>query len=209
VCEIQRFTFRVPQQHLVTKRRKAVVDVAHLSRRVRLAVAGDAAVRAQHVAAIPPIVVAVYRKDGRICAVEESTRDRLIIAVQVRVAVQHEERGSNQRQRASQGAAGAKRTGAIVRITDAQAPARSVADRRLDLCAQMTDAQDDVADATAAEQLELMDEKGSARHVHERFRDVTCERAKPCCRAAGQDRDRQHYETSTFVPSKSNRNRSS
>ena len=191
------------------QRAEPVVDVMHRGRPVHLVVPHDPSVGELHVALVPAIVVLEHSHQAVAAARQKRGGHRLVVAFQVRVAVEHQERLAQERHRLAQRAASAERPLAVARIPHAQAVRRPVADGGLHALAKMPEAEDHVRNAARLEQLELARRKRLARHVHERLRCVSGGLAQPRRQPARKNRDRQAHETSTFVPSKSNRNRTS
>src|SRR5262249_44835462 len=134
---------------------------------------------------------------------------RLIVALEVRVAVEDQKNRTEERQRLAQRTAGAQSVVAVVRIVHPFAEGRSVADDGFDLIAEMADTKDHVRYTVTSEQFELMGREGLAADVDERLGPVFRQRPETGRQSTGKNGDRQHQEKRTLVPSKSNRNRTS
>ena len=103
--------------------------------------------------------------------------------------------------------------GAVEGIIQLDAKAAAVAEFALNHFAEIADAQHGAADAARVEQFELMRQKRFARDGHERFGDFFRDGPQPRGESAGENGDgnveRRAHEMTSFVPSKSNRKRTS
>ncbi len=90
-----------------------------------------------------------------------------------------------------------------------QVPPRAVAERVADHLAEMRHAEDHAVDALTPEPVQLVLRERPAGHLDERLRHRRRDGVEARGEAAGQDRDRQAHANRTFVPSKSNRKRTS
>ena len=132
-----------------------------------------------------------------------------IVAGEVRVTVQDEEARAEQRQGAPQRAAGPEQHAAIVGIHHLDAELAAIADHGLDLLGEMRDAQHDPADPVGPQQLELVDDERLAGDLDQRLGDRRGDRLEPRRQATREECHRQRHDTTTRVPSNSNRNRTS
>ena len=181
----------------------------HVGRARVFIVGDDPSVFVVDVAAIPAVVVAAHRHQRRLAAGDEGARDRGVVALEIRVAVQHQERAGQVRQRRAQRAAGAERPRPVEHIPDRHVPARAVAERLAQHLAEVPGQEDDVGEPVAAQQLDLVLGERTPGDLDERLGNALGHRLQARRQPARQDRDRQAHEKSTLVPSKSNRKRTS
>src|SRR5262249_10430954 len=176
----------------------------------RLVVGSNAAVAELDVAGVPPALVPEDGHQRRRAGGLEGGLDFAVSAFQVGVAVEDEERVSQERQRPADRAGSPPQFRAIERIGNLQAERRAVADGLLHLLSQVAQAEDDPAHPLVAQLAELVVDERPAGHLQQALGCLLRQRSQPGRQAAGQDGTRQstHWKT-TFVPSKSNRNRTS
>ena len=98
------------------------------------------------VAGVPLAVVAEDGHQASLARGLERVLDRAIVALEIRVAVEHEERRPEQRQRRCIAPAVPRRLRPVERIGDLQAKRRAVADRFGDLIGEMAEAEDHPAE---------------------------------------------------------------
>ena len=216
-------------RHCLEDRRRedaeAVVDVVHPRRHLRLVVDDDAAVGELDVAAIELPDVAIDRHQRRLSARNEGILHRPPRDREVGVAVEHEERAAQKRQRPLQGACRAEQGRAVEDPLHVQAVVAAVADHVADTLAQVAGADDDARDALLAQPVELPGDERAAVDVDQRLGNRLGERTQPGREAAGENGDRQqaaacgrvvgsdlvaHQDcVTTVVPSKSKRKRTS
>jgi hypothetical protein len=115
----------------------------------------------------------------------ERRRDRVIIANQVGVSVQHEEGLAQRRQCVDQRTAGSEQRRAVVDVLGLKTETPSVPDRFDDLLAAIADAEYDPADALACQQPKLMVCERLAGHLDQRLWDFFRYRAQPHRQPAG------------------------
>ena len=202
---------------------ETVIDVLHLGA-WRPLVVMDEPLNERCVATIPAAGIAQHRHQGRPPGGAEGIGHRGKGDGQEAVAIKHEKTLAELGQRSPQGAAGAERRGAVEGITDLEAKPPAVADESRDLVAEMAQAQHRLGHPFAGQLAELVGDKGFTRHFDQRFRPASGDRAEPGGQATGQYGYRRQpggvllghphppgrrYCTSTLVPSKSNRKRTS
>src|SRR5262245_1588005 len=108
------------------------------------------------------------------------------VRLQEGVAVQEQERFSQQRAGETQRAPGPERR-ALHRVTDAQVPAAAVAEPALDLLVQVPDTENDIGDPMLPQELDLVLEEWLVAELGHRLRPVTKDRTQPHTGAAGED----------------------
>ena len=176
---------------------------------VPLVVADDSPVGEEHVARVPPALVAEDGHQRRASCRVERRFDRGVVAVEIRVAVEHEERLAEHRPRTSKRASRPEQALAVERIANVQPEAPAIANRLPNLFAEMPDAEDDALDAARAKERQLMLRERPARHLDQRLGHRRGVRSQARRQAAGENRDGQHHANRTLVPSKSKRKRTS
>src|SRR2546422_985215 len=100
----------------------------------------------------------------------ECAPDRRVVALQVRIAVEHKKRICQFRQCPANRAAGASCTRTIKDVPHTNTPSTAIADGVLDLLAQVACQDDDIGEAVTAKQLELMAGKWLTADVDKRLR---------------------------------------
>ena len=133
-------------------------------------------------------------------AVAEGALDGRIVALEVRVAVQHEERIAEQRQRALQGAAGAEQRRAVEDVVEPHAQARPSPSASSIMLAEWPTQNTTRLTPLAPQQLELVRDERLAGDLDERLGDRRGDRPQPRGQAAGEDRDRQAHPNSDLRP---------
>ena len=113
------------------------------------------------------------------------------------------------RQSTADGAAGAEQPRPVVHVAEAHRPPGTIAKPGLELLSTVADEPHDVGNSLRAKQIDLVFGKRAAGDGDERFGESVGGWTEPGCQPAGKDRDRQAHASSTFVPSKSKRNRTS
>src|SRR5262249_22774452 len=98
---------------------------------------------------------------------------------------------------------------AVEDVADGEVPAASVADLFLNAFAKVGDAKDNLLNALTTEPFDLMFDERATADIDEGLRNGFGHRFQTGREPARQNRDRQAHANSTFVPSKSNRNRTS
>jgi len=115
--------------------------------------------------------------------------------------------GAEHRQRAFQRSGGAKQRRAIEHVLDPEPEACSVAECVLDHGSEVRHTEHHVAHPFAFQPLQLVLGERAPADVDQRFWDAGRDRAEARGQPAGKDGHRHAHANSTFVPSKSNRNR--
>src|ERR1041385_3909050 len=192
---------------------EAVVQVLHAGGPAGLVVGHEASLGKLDVARIPPVLVSEDRHERRPTARGESALDGPVVARQVRVAVEHEERFSEKRKGPLDRAGGTEGSGPVEGVFDLEAEPRAIARVLPDHLSPIPGAIHHPLHAVAPEQPHLVGDERLAVHIHQGLGDRVGQRPEPRGPPSPQNRDRierlAHDWATTLVPSKSKRNRTS
>ena len=94
-------------------------------------------------------------------------------------------------------------------VDEPHIPPTAVAERGFDLIGAVPDEPGHVSHSVLLQEFELVNGKRLVRHFDERFRNSLGNRPESRGQTSGKHGDRKAHASSTFVPSKSKRNRTS
>src|SRR5712671_2352852 len=170
----------------------AILDVLHRRRPIYLIVPAEHAVYEFDVTNIPSAAILEYGHQSGTPGAKEGFVDGPEIDIKIAVTVHHEKLLSEQMQRMAQCAACAERLGTIAHIPHATSKRSAITDIRLNLLAEVPNADHDIGNSVTRQQAKLMRDEGAPRDLDHRFRHSGRDWPQPGCQTTSQQGKWRH-----------------